>query len=104
MSGGAGADTFLFRDESFGDRDVIVDFEKGDRISLSMIDANLTTDANEAFRFIGTNAFSMKAGELRFEHSADGVVCMADMTGDGVADLTISLLGVDHINASAFLL
>lgn len=104
MSGGAGADTFLFRDESFGDRDVIVDFEKGDRISLSVMDANLNTEANEAFRFIGTNAFSGKAGELRFQRGAEGVVCSADMTGDGVADFTISLLGVDSLAASAFLL
>ncbi|OWK32467.1 right-handed parallel beta-helix repeat-containing protein [Sphingomonas mucosissima] len=104
MSGGPGADTFLFRDESFGDRDVIVDFEKGDRISLSLMDANLNTDFNDAFRFIGTGAFTKKAGELRYERTADGVVCMADMTGDGVADLSISLLGVDHLSASAFLL
>lgn len=104
MSGGLGADTFLFREESFGDRDVITDFGKGDRLSLSLIDANLNTDVNEAFRFIGTGAFTNKAGELRYVRTADGVVCMADMTGDGVADLSISLLGVDNLTASAFLL
>lgn len=104
MSGGPGADTFLFRNESFGDHDVIVDFEKGDRISLSLMDANLNTDFNDAFRFVGTSAFTKTAGELRYERTADGVVCFADMTGDGVADLTISLLGVDHLTASAFLL
>lgn len=104
MSGGACGDTFLFRDESFGDRDVITDFAKGDRISLSLMDANLNTDANEAFRFIGTGAFTGAAGELRYARTAEGVVCMADMTGDRVADLTISLVGVDHLAASAFLL
>lgn len=104
LIGGAGADTFLFRDECFGDHDVIVDFEKGDRISLSLMDANLNTEFNDAFRFIGTNAFTNTAGELRFERTAKGVVCFADMTGDGVANLTITLLGVNNIAASDFLL
>ncbi|WP_066779928.1 right-handed parallel beta-helix repeat-containing protein [Sphingomonas sp. CCH5-D11] len=104
MSGGAGSDSFLFREESFGDRDVIADFGAGDRISLSMIDANTNTDANEAFRFIGTNTFTGTAGELRYQRTSEGAVCMADMTGDRVADLTITLTGVDHLTASAFLL
>lgn len=104
VNGGAGADTFLYRDESFGDRDVIVDFSSGDRISLSLVDANLNTDANEAFRFIGTNAFTGTAGELRYQRTAEGAVCMADMTGDRVADLTITLTGIDHLTAPAFLL
>lgn len=106
LAGGGGADLFVFRDESFGDQDVIADFSSkdGDKIGLSLLDANLGTDTNDAFRFVGTNAFSGHAGELRFEQNADGVVCAADMTGDGLADLTITLTGVDHLTAAAFIL
>jgi hypothetical protein len=106
LTGGGGADMFVFRNESRGDRDEITDFSavRGDKIGLSLIDANLGTAANDAFRFIGTGAFSGRAGELRYQHGADGVIAVADMTGDRIADLTITLTGVDHLNAAAFTL
>lgn len=48
-------------------RDAIMDFARlqGDRIDLSQIDANSALAGNNAFRFIGTGAFSGQAGELR---------------------------------------
>jgi hypothetical protein len=49
-------------------RDVIQDFS-ADVIDLHQIDANLNTAGDEAFAFIGTNAFTA-AGQVRF--FADG--------------------------------
>jgi Ca2+-binding RTX toxin-like protein len=106
VTGGAGDDLFLFRGESIGDRDVITDFSMAerDKIGLSLIDADANTPRNDAFRFIGTAAFSGRAGELRAVHGADGMVVTADVNADGVADLTITLTGVDYLNAGAFIL
>jgi Ca2+-binding RTX toxin-like protein len=76
LSGGAGQDTFVFTgtnlaalDTGIGaNRDVIQDFS-ADVIDLHQIDANLNTAGDEAFAFIGTNAFTA-AGQVRF--FADG--------------------------------
>jgi Ca2+-binding RTX toxin-like protein len=76
LSGGAGQDTFVFTGASLAtldtgigaNRDVIQDFN-ADIIDLHLIDANVNTAGDEAFSFIGTNAFSA-AGQVRF--FADG--------------------------------
>ncbi len=106
MAGGTGGDLFLFRGESIGDGDVITDFSllEGDRIGLSLIDADTSTGRNDAFRFIGTDAFSGRAGELRVADTAAGMVVSADVNGDWLADLTITLPGVDHLTPGAFIL
>ena len=65
-------------------RDVITDFAGGsDRIVLDGIGATA---------FIGTNAFSGVAGELRYSGGANTVV-EADLNGDRVADVQIELVG-----------
>ena len=75
--GGEGADTFIFK--SVGDstpkvseRDTIFDFsvQQSDKINLSAIDANTLKGGNQAFEFIGTQAFSGKAGELQYRKEA----------------------------------
>src|SRR5262249_49416582 len=76
LSGGAGPAKFVFSGDSLAaldtgvgaNRDVIQDFS-GDIIDLSPIDANLGVGADQAFSFIGTNAFTA-AGQVRF--FADG--------------------------------
>jgi hypothetical protein len=46
--------------------DVITDFVQGaDCIDLSIIDANWFKGGNQSFRFVGTEEFSLRAGELR---------------------------------------
>lgn len=78
LTGGAGADLFVAT-HAFS-TDVITDFESGtDRIDLSAFD----------FHYVGDNAFSGTAGELRF---ADGQL-MGDINGDGVADLFLTVQG-----------
>ena len=70
LAGGFDDDTFVFR--SIADsgvtsraRDRITDFRVGDRIDLSLIDANLGLGGHQSFSFIGSDAFT-DAGQIRF--------------------------------------
>ncbi|MDF2495280.1 M10 family metallopeptidase C-terminal domain-containing protein [Sphingomonas sp.] len=106
LTGGSGADMFLFRADSIGDHDTLTDFSlrQGGRIGLSPIDADIRTAADEAFCFVGTDAFSGTAGELRYETTAAGAIVSADVDGDGRADITIMVMGVDSLTRDAFIL
>lgn len=108
LSGGAGLDHFVYRSmtetgKTSTTRDTIVDFQNdSDYIDLQAIDANIRVGAsgNQAFTFIGSNAFSGKAGELRF---ASGFIS-GDVNGDRVADFQIGLTGVSALAAGDFIL
>jgi Ca2+-binding RTX toxin-like protein len=95
LTGGSGADTFVYRSnaDSSGDAcDLIWDFEIGlDRIDLSEIDANLDDGGNQAFDFVGTAAFSFKAGELRtaYDATANLWTVQGDLNGDGAVDFQL---------------
>ncbi|HEY0326740.1 MAG TPA: M10 family metallopeptidase C-terminal domain-containing protein, partial [Allosphingosinicella sp.] len=97
LTGGNGVDTFAWR--SIGDAqttnpDRILDFVQGsDKIDLSAIDAISGTPANDAFSFIGTNAFTGTAGQVRYAVDANGVNVYADVDGNGLADLHIIVNG-----------
>lgn len=100
LSGGAGRDTFVFNtlaDSTVktSGRDTILDFDgkAGDRIDLSGIDANKGSGGNQAFAFIGSEQFSNKAGELRFEKTASDTFIYGDVDGDGTADFAIQVAG-----------
>lgn len=106
LTGGSGADRFIFlavseSGRTASTRDVITDFEVMlDRIDLRSIDANINSDGDQAFKFIGSNAFTKAAGELKF---FNGVI-LADVNADGRADFKIELTGVSEISASDFVL
>jgi Ca2+-binding RTX toxin-like protein len=95
LTGGLNADRFEFLavadSRTAGGRDTIVDFSRsqGDRIVLSAIDASTTLGGNQAFKFIGTAAFTGAAGELRYQKSGGNSNIYADTNGDGVADMQI---------------
>ena len=96
MVGGGGADTFVFEAVSDsavgGQRDRINDFDQGvDVIDLSAIDA-VTGGSDNAFAFIGEDAFSGTAGELRQFDAPGRTVIAGDTDGDGSADFQIELL------------
>jgi serralysin len=111
MRGDEGADTFLWN--SIGDVgltaatcDVVADFSlaQGDRIDLRGIDANVYAAGDQAFRFIGTAAFSGRPGEINYYY-ADGDTYVQLQTGTS-ADIegVIRFDGIVTPEASWFLL
>ena len=109
LRGGGGAD--IFRWASLGDLnpnlslDRILDFQSGsDRIDLSGIDANAGTPGDQAFSFIGGNAFTGAAGQLRTQATADGhTVIQGDVNGDGLSDFSIFVVGPAPITGADFI-
>jgi hypothetical protein len=112
LTGGDGNDVFrydLVTDSNSTERDGIQDFNPGDLIDLSRIDADTTQDGDQAFTFIGNAAFSKKAGELRFENiSVGGTVweVEGDIDGDGFSDFEVVVVinPPDPITAGDFVL
>jgi hypothetical protein len=110
LFGGSGADIFQFTgtsDSLVGSKaDQIADFARGlDRIDLSSIDANTKVSGDQAFAFLGSGAFTGKAGQLRYASASDGTTSIyADTNGDKAADLQIKLIGSYALTASDFLL
>ena len=108
--GGRGADRFVFAEGDTGTTlktaDRIMDFSQaeGDRIDLRQIDADAATRRNDGFTFIGSDAFSGVAGELRYATSHGQTVIEGDVDGDGVADGLIVLKGEHVLTAGDFLL
>ena len=99
LSGGSGADRFVYSsvsDSTAEDGDVILDHRRmqGDVIDLSGIDADTGTAGNQSFSFIGDAAFSNHAGELRTELDGSSMRVLADVDGDGSADMEIILAGI----------
>ena len=110
--GGGGADTFRY-DFVYQyytlEHDTIRDFSsaEGDKIDLSVIDADSVRAGNQDFHFIGESDFTGSAGELRLvmppdtAHSADYLQVEADANGDGIADLIIVVDGVEDAGMAA---
>ncbi|HEY0044314.1 MAG TPA: calcium-binding protein [Allosphingosinicella sp.] len=96
LEGGQGADIFRYTalsdSRSAEGVDVLADFTTGtDKIDLSGIDANTPTAGDDAFTSIGTDAFSGKAGELRWTSVQQTTFVYADTDGDMIADFQISV-------------
>jgi serralysin len=101
LFGNGGADIFDFNlvSESLAaTRDIIRDFAPEDKIDLRTIDANSSLSSDQAFTYIGGNAFTKQAGQLNF---VDGVVS-GDSTGDGVADFQINVPSLPSLAATDF--
>jgi Ca2+-binding RTX toxin-like protein len=114
ITGGGGDDEFVYNsiDDSRGaNRDVIFDFSEtdGDRFNLQNIDAKKGGSDN-AFKFIGKQAFHHKAGELHYvKHDLAGTAhdttsIQGDVNGDGKADFEIQLIGLHTLTADDFFL
>ena len=108
LIGGDGEDVFRFSssaDSAPAAPDRIVDFLSGtDRIDLSPIDADTAAAGDQAFVFVGTNAFSGTAGELRYDGSAGQAFIYGDTNGDKVADLCIIVASTPVLEAGDFIL
>lgn len=95
LTGGSGKDVFKFSsilNSSYTQQvGSITDFNKAekDQIDLSAIDANTSVKADQSFTFIGQNAYSGKAGELRCDTNR----IYADVNGDKIDDFSIGISG-----------
>jgi serralysin len=97
LIGGSGNDLFVFTHLESGDQ--IVDFARGDRIDLRGLDANANRAGDQAFTFIGADAFT-RAGQLRF----DGTTLSGDVDGDGIADFAVVIVNHASLMSSDFFL
>jgi VCBS repeat-containing protein len=93
LRGGHGFDTFRFlaaSDSTVAAPDTIADFQFGEKIDLSAIDANSLEDGDQAFTFIGDAAFT-GAGQLRATYDANTKLWSVegDIDGNGQADFLI---------------
>ena len=110
LTGGTGADAFIFNDVSqfgpAGQEDVITDFNRaeGDRIRLTIVDANTLVLGDQAFIWLGTAAFTHTAGELNYAAAGPDLMVSGDVDGDGVADFQFRVLGLSDLQAGDFYL
>jgi hypothetical protein len=111
MTGGDGADTFVFALGNTGGSspstaDVINDFSHtaGDHINLSLFDSHLPAGGPTHLTFIGTAAFDGHAGEVRYETVGQNLAIYGDIDGDGTADFCIVAKSISTLVASDFLL
>lgn len=111
LLGGLGADTFVYNDGEFGGLSAptaerIADFShaEGDRIDVSLVDANSALAGDQTFAFLGTGAFSGTAGQLRYQQISGNTYVQGDLNGDGAADFWIRLDGLHNVVSTDFIL
>ncbi|MGV2981679.1 peroxidase family protein [Camelimonas sp. ID_303_24] len=107
MEGGAGEDVFRFLDVASADGDVIFDFEPGDLIDLSGIDANAGTAGNQGFTLVSGPEFNAAAQLMVSWEERDGVaytIVQGNVSGGATEDFRIALKGSHDLNASSFVL
>nr|WP_298097893.1 cadherin domain-containing protein [uncultured Shinella sp.] len=111
LYGGNGQDIFVFKSQadlttSINVTDTIFDFSQSqkDVIDLSAIDANIGKSGNQAFTFIKSDAFTGKAGELRYEKKASETYVYGDTDGNGKADFVLHFDDALNLAKADFLL
>jgi len=116
LTGNGGNDVFRYNtasESTSAGRDSIQDFNLGDLVDLSRIDANVWIDGDQAFNFIGSAAFggtgAASAGQLRFENiSLGGPIWLVqgDTDGDGQSNFEVILVisPADPITSGDFIL
>jgi Ca2+-binding RTX toxin-like protein len=100
LIGNAGADIFQWRssaEASTANPDAVLDFQGGvDKLDLHFIDADTLTPGDQAFRSIGTAAFTgggaAGAGEMRVLNYNSFWMVEGDTNGDGAADFAITVV------------
>ncbi|PZR94843.1 MAG: calcium-binding protein [Stutzerimonas stutzeri] len=103
MEGGAGNDVFRFTSVQAADGDTILDFEPGDRLDLSAIDADAGVAGNQGFTIASGSQFTASAQLLvTYETRADGdyTIVSGNVNGDPEADFQISLKGSHTLSPS----
>ncbi|WP_353228845.1 calcium-binding protein [Novosphingobium sp.] len=111
MVAGSGQDTFVFAPGKTGGLttttcDVIQKFHAnpGNVIDLSAFDSLLPAGGPTHLSFLGTAAFDMHAGQLRYEAAGTGLMVFGDINGDGKADFALNLTKLTSLSAGDFIL
>ena len=102
LIGGKGKDRFLYAsaDESSPSQRDTVKFGKADRFVFSAFDGDATAVGQQQLSFIGKQAFSGTAGELRATRSE----LEADLNGDSLADFSVNLRSNTLISSNNLIL
>jgi hypothetical protein len=107
--GKAGVDQFRFLASAVGPAattsTTLLDFSRsaGEVVDLSAIDAIAGTASDDPFSFIGSAAFTA-AGQLRWQDQGTARLVQGEVTGDGVADLTILVTAAGPVDTTWFIL
>lgn len=108
LTGGTGSDTFLFKvgfgaqnESKVGEADTITDFQVGDRIDVSQIDANANVAGNNAFTFSASP--STAAGTFFITTAEDGQHVFFNIDG-GAADMEIIVHSSTALSVTDFIL
>jgi Ca2+-binding RTX toxin-like protein len=105
MDGGAGQDTFRFLSAADADGDLILGFEPGDRIDLSMADANACLAGRQSFELVTEEAFTGR-GQLMVSHEnredGDYTIVHLNTTGGAQADYKFAIKGTHNLSESDF--
>ncbi|KRE00280.1 hypothetical protein ASE63_09405 [Bosea sp. Root381] len=106
IEGGAGNDTFRFESSAAADGDTILDFEPGDKLDLSGIDADEALAGNQSFTLTSGPAFTATAQLLvSYETRTDGdyTVVSGNIDGNNTnAEFEVSLKGTHTLNNGHF--
>ncbi|HEV7257266.1 MAG TPA: peroxidase family protein [Bosea sp. (in: a-proteobacteria)] len=105
MQGGAGDDTFRFLDAAGADGDTILDFEPGDRLDVSGIDANSAVAGNQSFTLIPGTAFTGPGQLMVSYETRDGVdytIVSGNISGADGEEFRIDLKGSHNLNGGNF--
>lgn len=103
ISGGGGADLFRFDRTSEANGDRILDFQTGDRIDLSRIDARADRLFHQDFDFIGEAAFS-QSGQVRSWLEGNVTWVAGNTDADSDPEFLIRIDGRHHLTFDDFLL
>lgn len=107
LTGGTGSDHFFFSrlDDSNDKRgiDTILDFERGDRINVSDVDADTSERGNQGFHLGATPGHT---GDIVVRFDAETGMTIVDLhvDADGEVDMTIRLAGEIALTAADFVL
>jgi Ca2+-binding RTX toxin-like protein len=100
LDGGEGSDVYRFLSTLAADGDTIMNFEPGDRIDVSAIDANVGAAGNQQFQLISGGSFT-SAGQIRQSHitTEDGefTILSGNVDGNTDADFEIAIKGRHHL-------
>ena len=109
LTGGGGADSFRYaslNDSKFGAnaRDVITDWNNGDTIDLTTLDANVVQGGIQHFVFRGLGSADniVGAGDMKYYHAGGNTILVAGATA-GTGTFQIELTGTKDLTLSNFL-